>query len=163
MLKEAGPGPVRDVELGKVVAELLERSPLSQRELAARAGLSKDQLSRTMAGKRQVELNEALSILGAAELPARGAVTLAVFQRPDLAVDWSGSGLSRFLEALIDALPAALMAEVGDELDRVNPRWGPLAARFVAQRIAHHIQEAIAQEEKLGQFEPRTERVANYR
>lgn len=161
MLNDAGSGPAGTVNLGALVAGLLERSPHSQREIAARAGLSKDQLSRTVMGKRGIELDEALSILHAAELPARGAVTLALFQKPDLAVEWCGTGLCSFLEALIEALPDALMAEVGDELDRVNPRWGQQAARFVAQRIGHHIQEVIEREEKLGEFDPRPRVVAS--
>src|SRR3546814_15788200 len=48
-----------------------------------------------------------------------------------LAIDWSESGLSAFLETLIAALPGALAAEIGDECDRINPRWGQQAARFV--------------------------------
>lgn len=161
MLNDTGSGPPATVNLGALVAGLLEHSPISQREIAARAGLSKDQLSRTIAGKRPVELDEALSILKAVELPARGAITLALFQRPDLAVEWSESGLSSFLETLIEALPEALVAEIGDDLDRINPRWGHLAARFVAQRIKHHIQEIIEREETLGNFEPRPRVVAS--
>ena len=154
MLDVAGPEQAQQVELGAVVAGLLERSPLSQREIATRAGLSKDQLSRTMAQKRHVELGEALSILKAADLPARGALTLALFSKPELAIEWSGSGLSQFLEALIDALPEALTAELGEDLDRVNPRWGQQAARFVAQRIGHHVQDVIEREQRLGDFLP---------
>lgn len=77
--------PAGTVDLGMLIAGLLERSPYHQREIAARADLSKDQLSRTVAGKRGVKLDEALSTLQAADLPGRGAVTLALFQRSDLA------------------------------------------------------------------------------
>jgi transcriptional regulator with XRE-family HTH domain len=141
--------------LAPLVAKLVARSRLSQRELTARSGLSKDQLSRTLLGKRPVKFDEAITLLKAADLPARGALTLALFDRADLAIDWSETGLSAFLETLIQALPEALVGELGEDLERVNPRWGPHAARFVAQRIAHHIQELIEREEKLGEFEPR--------
>jgi transcriptional regulator with XRE-family HTH domain len=142
------------VPLGLLVSKLISRSRLSQRELTARSGLSKDQLSRTMLGKRTVRFDEALRLLAAADVPARGALTLALFDRSDLAIEWSDSGLSAFLEALIDALPDTLSAELGSDIERVNPRWGQHAARFVAQRIAHHIQELVEREQKLGEFEP---------
>jgi transcriptional regulator with XRE-family HTH domain len=143
-----------DAQVASVVTELIERSRLSQRELVERSGLSKDQLSRSLRGARQIELNEALAILSAAGLPGRGALTLALYDRSDLAIDWSESGLSAFLETLIAALPDALTAVIGDECDRINPRWGQQAARFVAQRIGHHIQELVEREERLGEFEP---------
>lgn len=144
----------KSVPLGVVVSKLITRSRLSQRELTARSGLSKDQLSRTLLGKRAVRFDEAMRLLAAAEVPARGALTLALFDRSDLAIEWSDSGLSAFFEALIEALPETLKSELGDDIERVNPRWGQHAARFVAQRISHHIQELIEREQKLGDFEP---------
>ena len=163
MVEDMGSSAAGGVDLKGLVAALLQRSRFSQRELCDRTGLSKDQLSRTFSRKRPVELGEALTLLDAADMPARGAITLALFERPDLAVEWSGSGLSEFLETLMRELPAAMMVELGDGVDRVNPRWGAQVARFVAQRLGHHIQEVIAQEQKLGEFEPRNERVASYR
>lgn len=142
------------VPLGSMVSKLIGRSRLSQRELTTRSGLSKDQLSRTLLGKRPVKFDEAMRLLAAADIPARGALTLALFDRSDLAIEWCDSGLSAFLETLIEALPATLQSELGEDIERVNPRWGQHAARFVAQRIAHHIQELIEREQKLGQFEP---------
>lgn len=142
------------VDLKGLVASLLQQSGLSQRELGSRSGLSKDQLSRTFACKRPVELGEALALLDAAEMPGRGAITLALFERSDLAVEWSRSGLSEFLETLIRELPEALLTELGDSVDRINPRWGRLAARFVAQRIAHHVQEITDREAQMAEFKP---------
>ena len=55
---------------------------------------------------------------------------------------------------MIAALPDALTAEIGEIRDRIDPRWGTQAARFVAQRIAHHIREMIEREERLGDFAP---------
>lgn len=146
--------PRLDGRVASIVSQLVERSRLSQRELVERSGLSKDQLSRSLRGARQIELDEALAILSAAGVPGRGALTLALYDRPDLAIDWSETGLSAFLETLIAALPDALAAEIGDDCDRINPRWGQQAARFVAQRIAHHIRELVEREEQLGTFEP---------
>lgn len=154
MVEQPNSAAAAPLDLGVVVSQLVARSRLSQRELTSRSGLSKDQLSRTLLGRRPVKFDEAITLLQAADVPARGALTLALFERPDLAVEWSSSGLSEFLEALIQSLPAALEAELGEHLDRVNPRWGQHAARFVAQRIGHHIQELIERERKLGEFEP---------
>jgi transcriptional regulator with XRE-family HTH domain len=142
------------VPLGTMVSKLISRSRLSQRELTLRSGMSKDQLSRTLLGKRSVKFDEAIRLLAAADVPARGALTLAMFDRSGLAVEWSDSGLSAFFEALIEALPETLRSELGADIERVNPRWGQHAARFVAQRISHHIQELIEREQKLGEFEP---------
>ena len=91
-------------------------------------------------------------MLNAAGLPARGALTLALFDRRDLASEWSRSGMAAFLETLVAALPDALAAELAESSDRVDPRWGPAVAKFVAQRIASHIDELIEREAKLGEF-----------
>jgi transcriptional regulator with XRE-family HTH domain len=146
--------PEPSAALGAIVSNLVGRSRLSQRELTTRCGFSKDQLSRTLAGKRPLKFDEAMALLEAAEMPARGALTLALFNRPDLAIEWTDTGLSGFLETLIEALPEALLAELGEDVDRVNPRWGQHAARFVAQRINHHVRELLERERKLGDFEP---------
>lgn len=141
-----------DEALLKVVSALIDRSGISQRDLTHRAGLSKDQISRALRGTRSLTSAEALALLNAAGLPARGALTLALYGRDDLASAWTGTGLAAFLETLVAALPDALEQAVGDTSDRVDPRWGTQAARFVAQRIAHHIRELIEREERLGEF-----------
>lgn len=151
---ESAPSAPVDQEIAAVVAQLIGQSRLSQRALVERSGLSKDQLSRALKGTRQLEIEEAVALLSAAELPARGAITLALYDRPDLAVEWCQSGLSGFLEALIRALPDAIASEIGESSDRINPRWGQHAARFVAQRIARHIEDVLEREEKLGEFSP---------
>lgn len=158
MIEGGSIGATGGVDLKGLVAALLQQSRFSQRELCDRTGLSKDQLSRTFSRKRPVELREALTLVDAADMPARAAITLALFERPDLAVEWSRSGMSEFLETLIRELPEAMLAELGDGIDRVNPRWGKLAARFVAQRIAHHVQEIIDREEEIAEFKPNTSR-----
>lgn len=137
-----------------IVGDLVEQTGLSQRDLAGRVGMSKDQFSRTLKGTRHLSLDEAGAILAAAGLPARGTLTLAMFDRRDLANEWSRSGLAAFLETLVAALPDALVAELGDSSDRVDPRWGAAVAKFVAQRIASHIDELIEREQKLGEFRP---------
>lgn len=148
------PAAPSSTQLHTVVGDLLEQSGFSQRDLAIKVGLSKDSLCRALKGTRHLSLNEAGAILTAAGLPARGALTLAMFDRRDLANEWSRSGLAAFLETLIAALPDALSAELGSSSDRIDPRWGSAVARFVAQRIAHHIHELIEREERLGEFKP---------
>lgn len=95
-------------------------------------------------------MSEALAILSAAGLPARGAITLALFDRTDIVVEWSGLGLAAFLEGLVAALPNELEHLVGSGCDRVDPRWGRLMARLVAQRLADHIGDVRDREERLG-------------
>ena len=140
--------------LSRVVTTLIDRSGKSQRDLTQRAGLSKDQISRALRGTRSLTSAEALALLEAAGLPAKGALTLALYGRDDLASAWTGSGLAAFLETLVAALPDALEQAVGETSDRIDPRWGPQAARFIAQRIAHHIRDLIEREERLGDFRP---------
>lgn len=147
------PGDHSDM-LNTVVSTLIDQSGISQRELVHRVGLSKDQVSRALRGVRSLTAGEALAILDAAGLPARGAITLALYGRQDLASEWTVSGLAAFLETLVAALPDALEKAIGDASDRVDPRWGPQAARFVAQRIAQHVRELIEREERLGDFGP---------
>lgn len=150
----ADPPPFTSTPWHAVVANLVDESGVSQRDLVSRVGLSKDQVSRALKGSRHLSPGEAVALLTAAGLPARGALTLALFGREDLAAEWARSGMAGFLEALIAALPDALTAEIGDTSDRVDPRWGPQAARFVAQRIAHHIHDMVAREQRLGEFTP---------
>lgn len=144
----------RSDALHEVVTALIDRSGKSQRDLVHRAGLSKDQISRALRSERSLSSSEALALLEAADLPARGTLTLALFGRQDLAREWTGTGMAAFLEALVGALPEALEQAVGDTSDRVDPRWGRQAARFVAQRIAHHISELVERKERLGEFTP---------
>ncbi len=146
--------PSIDRSVRAIVSELVGSTRRPQRELLARTGLSKDQLSRALRGARQMELAEAVAILDAADFPARGALALALFERPDLAIEWSHSGMAAFFEALIAALPEALIAELGEDFDRINPRWGAQTAKFVAQRLALHVEELIEREERLGEFRP---------
>jgi transcriptional regulator with XRE-family HTH domain len=150
----SSPAALSSTPLHIIVGDLVDQAGISQRDLAAQVGLSKDQVCRTLKGTRHLSLEEAGSMLTAAGLPARGALTLALFDRRDLASQWSRSGLAAFLETLVAALPDALAAELGDSSDRVDPRWGPAVAKFVAQRIASHIDELIEREEKLGEFRP---------
>ena len=154
MPPKAAPHPFTSARLLAVVADLVDASGVSQRGLVSLVGLSKDQLSRTLKGSRQMSLEEAATILHEAGLPARGTLTLALFDRQDLATDWARSGLGGFLEMMVAALPDALAAEIGETSDRVDPRWGTQAARFVAQRIAHHIHDLIEREQRLGDFSP---------
>lgn len=140
--------------LSQVVTTLIDRSGKTQRDLVDRAGLSKDQISRTLRGARSLSSTEALALLNAAGLPARGALTLALYGRHDLAGEWTGSGMAAFLETLVAALPDALEQAIGDFRDRVDPRWGPPVARFMAQRVAHHIKDVVEREERLGDFHP---------
>ena len=86
------PLPFTSASLHAVVAELVEESGVSQRELVARVGLSKDQLNRTLKGTRHMSLEEAATILHETGVPARGTLTLALFGRQDLASDWVRSG-----------------------------------------------------------------------
>ena len=146
--------PPQDAALLRVVATLIDRSGKTQRDLVTRAGLSKDQISRALRGARALTSTEAYALLDAAGLPARGALTLALYGRDDLASAWTGSGLAAFLETLVAALPDALEQAVGATSDRVDPRWGPQVARFAAQRIAHHINDLIEREQRLGDFRP---------
>ena len=85
-----------DATLHRVVADLVGTSGVTQRDLLARAGLSKDQLSRSLKGSRHLSSDEAIAILQAAGLPARGALTLALFGRQDLAGEWARSGMAAF-------------------------------------------------------------------
>lgn len=144
----------RNDTLHQVVAILINRSGMRQRDLVGPAGLSKDQISRTLRGARGMTSNEALALLDAAGFPARGALTLALYDRPDLASEWASSGLAAFLETFVGALPEALPQALGDNSDRIDPRWGPQTARFAAQRVAHHVADLIMREEKLGEFDP---------
>jgi hypothetical protein len=118
----ADPPPFTSAPLHAVVADLVDESGVSQRDLVSRVGLSKDQLSRTLKGSRHMSLEEAATILHEAGLPARGTLTLALFDRQDLATDWARSGLGGFLEMMVAALPDALAAEIGETSDRVDPR-----------------------------------------
>ena len=124
-----------------MVSRLVSSSGETQRQLSRRTGLTKDQISRTLCGTRRAEIDEVLAILGALDIPARGIVALALFDRSDLAVAWSRTGPAAFLEALIDALPRCFDEELGPSVERISPKWGPHAARVVAQRLAKHLQD----------------------
>ena len=132
-----------------LLSRLVSSSGETQRRLSLRTGLTKDQISRTLCGARRVELDEVLAILRALDLPARATVALALFGRTDLAVDWSKTGAAGFLEALIEALPGSFAEELGEGVQRINPKWGSHAARVVAKRIAQHLGDIDNCEDRL--------------
>ena len=81
-------------------------------------------------------------------------LALALFERPDLAIEWRHWGMAAFIEALIESLPDALVSEFGEEFDCLNPEWSGQAANFVAQRPARRVDELIEHEDRLGEFLP---------
>lgn len=139
-MNASSPTTVQD-RLSAMVSRLVSSSGETQRQLSRRTGLTKDQISRTLCGNRRAELDEVLAILRALNIPSRGIVALAIFDRSDLAIAWSRTGTAAFLETLIDALPRCLDEELGPAVERISPKWGQHAARVVAQRLAKHLQD----------------------
>ncbi|MGB3723199.1 MAG: helix-turn-helix transcriptional regulator [Pacificimonas sp.] len=143
-------GAQLEAAYGGIINGALLRSRMSQRRLSQKTGITKDTLSRMMSEKRRVQTGEAVQLLEALGAPARGIVVLSLFDQHALIEDWTATEAAEFLETLIETLPAALEAELGDDLDMIRSRWGKPTAHLIAKRISKHIAEAARHEEMMG-------------
>jgi transcriptional regulator with XRE-family HTH domain len=129
------------------LAQLL--SGLSLRQLAMKAGINKDTLSRCLKGDRPYEVSTILSLMAAAGLPPVTCLTLALTAEQDDVETWISSGAIAFLDTLMASIPGAVAVELGEGLGELKSKWGIGAARMVGKRLAEHVAENNARDRNL--------------
>jgi lambda repressor-like predicted transcriptional regulator len=135
--------------LNGLVALAQSLSGLSVRQLALKAGINKDTLSRCLKDNRPYEVSTLLSLVAAAGLPPVTCLTLALTLDPDDLDGWLSSGAVAFLDTLMASVPGAVAVELGDNLAELKSKWGIGAARLVGKRLADHVAENEARDRNL--------------
>ena len=106
-----------NTDLPNRVARLLGRavkeSGRSTSEIARLAGIKRDILRRTLDGVRPATLEEAVTILGAADLPGEETLLLLMLVGEDFALARSGTGPAQFLGELFKRAPLEIVEQLG--------------------------------------------------
>lgn len=124
-------------------ARLLERAVVacgkSNSEIARLSGLKRDSLRRSLSGDRPVTLSEALAILNAADHAGEETLLLLLLAGEEFALEQGGTAHARFLSELFRQAPAAIIEQLGDDLDELRPRWAGGTAKLLARTLHQHI------------------------
>ena len=91
-----------------------------------------------------------MNIFDAAGLHGRVAFILAVIGQNDLSIEWGGSDMSLFFDALLTELPRALAETLGEDIVEVKPRWGAGTAKMIAKSLAEHVAELSRRDAAFG-------------
>lgn len=124
-------------------------SGLSVRQLALKAGVNKDTLSRCLKDHRPYEVSTILSLVAVAGLPPVTCLTLALTIDTDELDVWLSTGAVAFLDTLMASVPGAVAVELSDDLGELKSKWGIGAARLVGKRLADHVAENKARDANL--------------
>jgi len=108
-------------------------------EIARLAGIKRDTLRRTLSGDRPIYLDEALLILEAADLAGEETLLLVMLVGEDFALARSGTGPARFLTELFKRAPLEILAQIGENVDDLRPRWANGTAKLLARTLTQHI------------------------
>ena len=124
-------------------------SGLSLRQLALKAGVNKDTLSRCLKGNRPYEVSTILPLVAVAGLPPVTCLMLALTIETDELDAWLSTGAVGFLDTLMASVPGAVAVELGNNLGELKSKWGIGAARLVGKRLADHVAENEARDRNL--------------
>ncbi|MBS3929421.1 MAG: transcriptional regulator [Sphingomonadales bacterium] len=131
------------IDLPGRIARLLGRAVMesgkSISEIARLAGIKRDTLRRTLSGDRPIYLDEALLILEAADLAGEETLLLVMLVGEDFALARSGTGPARFLTELFKRAPLEILAQIGENVDDLRPRWANGTAKLLARTLTQHI------------------------
>ena len=120
-------------------------------EIARRAGMKRDSLRRTLANDRPVTLDEVVRILDASGYKGDDTLTLAILVGNEFALTQSGTSSARFLGELLRLAPAEIVAELGDGLDDLKPRWAFGTAKMLARALSQHVAELNRRGNAIGE------------
>lgn len=125
------------------VTHLLERAVAScgksHSEIARLSGMKRDSLRRTLTGERAFTLSEALGILDAADHAGEETLLLLLLAGEEFALHQCGTASARFFGELFKRAPTEIIAQLGDNIDELRPRWANGTAKLLARTLHQHI------------------------
>ena len=143
----------------KLLCRSVEECRNSHREIARRAGISKDTLHRVIAGSREVTVGEARQILAVTGKDPETTLLLLLFDGEEFERLWFERKALDFLTGFIRAMPSALEHRLGDRAVDWRPKWGAGAAKIVAASVAKMVDDDARMEREFVQkYLPRPRR-----
>lgn len=134
----------------RLLVRAVEASGKSTSEIARVAGMKRDSLRRSLTGRRDVTLGEALAILEASGLAGEQTLLFVLLVDEEFAFARSGSGVARFLGALFRQAPLEIVAQLGDNADELRPRWAIGTAKLLARTLTQHIADLNRRGDAIG-------------
>lgn len=140
--------------LPNLLSRAVNTSGRSLSEIARRADMKRDSLRRSLAGDRPATLDEAMRILEAAGYAGEQTFTLALLVDEEFALAQTGSAPGMFLGELLRRAPAEIVAELGDEIEDLKPRWATGTAKLLAKTLMQHVTELNRRGDAIGITQP---------
>lgn len=135
------------------VARLLERAAVASgksiSEIARLSGIKRDSLRRSLSGDRPVTLSEALAILHACDQAGEETLLLLLLAGEEFALEQGGKAPARFLSELFKRAPAAIIEQLGENLDELRPRWAVGTAKLLARTLHQHISDLNSRSDSI--------------
>lgn len=101
--------------------------------------MKRDSLRRSLSGERPVTLGEALAILNAADHAGEETLLLLLLVDEEFALNQGGTAPARFPSELFKHAPAAIIEQLGENLEELRPRRGGGTAKLLARTLYQHI------------------------
>lgn len=136
--------------LPNLLARAVNASGRSLSDIARRADMKRDSLRRSLAGQRPATLDEAIRILEASGFDGEQTFTLALLVDETFALERTGSAPGLFLGELLRRAPAEIVAELGDEIEDLKPRWATGTAKLLAKTLMQHVTELNRRGDAIG-------------
>lgn len=136
--------------LPNLLTRAVSASGRSLSDIARRADMKRDSLRRSLAGERPATLDEAMRILDAAGYQSEQTFTLALLVNEDFALERTGSAPGLFLGELLRRAPAEIVAELGDGIEDLKPRWATGTAKLLARTLMNHVTELNRRGDAIG-------------
>jgi antitoxin HigA-1 len=142
-------------DLHGVVTRMLARavadSGKSHSEIARLAGMKRNSVQRSLMGSRTPSLVEVVAILDASGVCGQQTLMFALLGGEELAFSGLGSGAGAFLEELFKRTPAELLAQLGENVDDLRPRWANGTAKMLARTLTQHIADLNRRGDAVGE------------
>lgn len=136
-------------------ARLIERavkdSGKSYSETARLAGIKRDSLRRSLSGGRPVTLAKVVMILDASDFAGEETLLLLMLVGENFALARSGTGAAQFLGEFFKRAPLEIVAQLGENIDELRPRWANGTAKLLARTLAQHIADLNRRGDAIGE------------
>jgi antitoxin HigA-1 len=137
--------------VASLLARAVEESGQSTAQIARKAGLKWDTVRRTLDRKRAATIPEIVAILGAAGFEGDETLKLMLLVDEDFALNRSGGDAARFLGELLEKVPVEIIAQLGDDVDELRPRWANGTAKMLARTLSQHVADLNRRGDAIGQ------------
>lgn len=142
--------PDLHIRMTRLINLAVQESGYSIARVARDAGLKWDTVRRTVDGKRAATIPEIVSILNATGFPADETLRLMFVVDCDFAIYRSGSDAAGFLIEFSRKLPGEIVAQLGENVDELRPRWAQGTAQLLARTLSQHICELTRRGNTIG-------------